>query len=444
MFQLEQWASSTGIEMKRLLVFLTMTLLLTSCGGGGGNTVATFETPTLTAYYGDASVKGLIYEASPSGLSGVTDERGSFNFKREDSVSFYIDPVNRIYIGKVKPVHQEIVIPAVDNIFDPEVDASFVRFILYGFDMAMNGSSYMDFTNLIMSSTVVNKVKNILSRRETPNLIDDTWQGLADLQAEAVGYTFKNSGSNISKLSFNLNYFNSVSNIKALNLNREDYRGAYFISYGLTGAHFNFMPDGTLVAIRDDGAIALGSYVKNSNNVSYRWSDDQPDECDYSISLRKKGVQLSLITIDENDTPNGCRYNINHNDVLTMAKINESFNIEYISGKRLRIPVRGLCAFGDGDAILNISSAGPTLGQRSVDMTSLVCTANQLISGSVRESSVPGVLVFEFDSISPKAKVFFSILQDSGRARTQLSIEKTVPNVEFDFVYGAESTFTLE
>ncbi len=42
---------SIGTEMKRFLVI--MTLFLTSCGGGGGNSVSLFETPTLTAYYVD-------------------------------------------------------------------------------------------------------------------------------------------------------------------------------------------------------------------------------------------------------------------------------------------------------------------------------------------------------------------------------------------------------
>jgi hypothetical protein len=444
MFQLGQSASSTGIEMKRLLVFLTITLLLTSCGGGGGNTVATFETPTLTAYYGDTSVKGLIYEASPSGLSGVTDDRGAFKFKQGDIVYFYIDPINRIYLGKVSPVSEQVTIAPIANSFDSEVDASFVTVILYAFDKALVGSNYMDFTDLIFSSTVSNKIKNILSRKETPNLIDDTWQGLADLQSEAVGYTFRNSGGGLSKLEFNLSLFNSISEIAPLDLMSEDYIGVYFFSYGFTGAYVNFLPNGRLVAVQDDGTIASGTYIKNLNKISYRWDDDSLMDCDNVINLRQRGKEWNLITIGESDIPNGCNHNINHNDALKTAKIKETLNIEFISGKNLRLPSKGACAFGEGEIVFSISSSGSTSSQRNVEAISSLCTGNHLLSGIVRESGIPGVLLFEFNDAIPRSKFYFSILQESGRAMTQISAEITVPNTEFDFVYGAETNFTLE
>ena len=94
--------------------------------------------------------------------------------------------------------------------------------------------------------------------------------------------------------------------------------------------------------------------------------------------------------------------------------------------------------------LFSISSTGLNPNQRNVTAISPVCTNNQLISGIVKESGFPGVLIFEFDNANPRSKVFFSILQGSGRALTQTSNEKTVPHVEFDFVYGAETTFTLE
>lgn len=443
MFQSVRLVLSTSTEMKRLLVFVIMTLLLTSCGGGGGNSVSIFETPTLTAYYVDAPVKGLIYESSPSGLSGLTDEQGAFKFKQGDIVSFYIDPVNRIFIGKVSPTSEQVVIPPIANTFDPEVDASFVPLILYVFDRASAGSSYMDFSNFILNSSVANKVRNILARKSAPNLISDTWQSMASLQAEVAGYSFKNTGARLSKLEFNLNAFNSVSGIDALDVSNEDYLGAHYLSYGLAGAYFNFLPSGTLVGIRDDGTLASGTYVKNLNNISYRWDSDLSADCDYKISLRQRGKEWSLITIGESDTPNGCTHNINHNDALKKAKIKESVDIEYITGKNLRIPANSLCAFGDGEALFSVSTTGPSVNQRNVDLISEICTGNQLISGVVRESGIPGVLLFEFDSVSPRIKIFFGIHQGSGRALIDLSVEKTVPTTEFDFVYGAETHFTL-
>lgn len=402
------------------------------------------ERPLHSAYYSKPPVKGLIYENSPSGFKGVTDEKGRFQFFAGDAALFYIDPVNRIFIGKVSPVSEQVTIPPIANSFNPEVDASFVTIILYTFDKALAGSGYMDFSDLIFSSEVANKIKNILARKGAPNLISDTWQSLSALQAEVTGYTFRNSGGRLSKLDFNLSLFNSISEIDPLDLIIEDYLGVYFLSYGFTGDHVNFLPNGRLVVIRDDGTLVSGSYIKKLNKISYRWDHYSLMDCDYIINRRQMGEEWSLITIGESDTPNGCKHNINHNDVVKTAKIKETVNIEYISGKILRLPVKGVCAFGDGEAVFSISSSGSTFNQRSVEARSSVCTGNHLISGIVRESGIPGVLLFEFDDAIPRSKFYFSILQDSGRAITQISTGKTVLNTEFDFVYGAETSFTLD
>lgn len=429
--------------MKQLLVFVTIALFMTSCGGGG-NTVATFETPTLTAYYVDAPVKGLIYEASPSGLNGVTDAGGAFNFKQGDSVSFFIDPVNRIYLGRVIPFNGQTVIPPIATEFDSEVDSSFVTLILYTFDRALDGSTYMDLSDLLLNSSLAEKVRKLLSKKEVPNGIDDIWQSMSRLQSDATGYTFRNSGNKLSKLEFNLSLFNSVSEIVALQLNDIDYLGVHYLSYGIAGAYLRFVPNGTLIGVRDDGTLETGTYIKNSNSLSYRWSNDSLNSCNYVINLRQRGDRWSLITISEEDTPSGCVHNINHNDALRKTKINESVNIDFVSGKRLRIPANGFCTLGEGDAVFNISATGSNARQRDVTVISPLCTRNQEISGTVKESDVPGILVFEFENTTPKIKFFFSTFQSGDRALTQISVEKTVLNVEFDFVYGAETTFTLE
>ena len=130
--------------------------------------------------------------------------------------------------------------------------------------------------------------------------------------------------------------------------------------------------------------------------------------------------------------------------MATRTRVNERVSIDYVSGKNLRIPVNGVCTFGEGEVVFRISSNGPDANQKNVEVNPSACTENRIVSGIVRESGIPGVLVFEFDNASPRSKFFFSVLQQSGRAMTSYSIEKTVPNVEFDFVYGAETTFVLE
>ena len=443
MFQLGPSVSNTGIEMRRLFVLVTMTLFLTSCGGGGTNSVSVFETPTLTAYYVDAPVKGLIYEASPSGLNGVTDEQGAFNFKQGDFVSFYIDPVNRIYIGKVRPENGQIVILAIANTFDSEVDSSLVYLILYAIDTAQLGSAFMDVSDLILNSSVAEKIRLFLSKKEISVQRVDFWKWLASLQAEASNYTFRYSGGGLSDSSFRRHLFDSVSAFRDIKINFDDFSGVYAFNYGLNNGFVHFSPNGLMSLLREDGTLTSGAYSVNAQSLKLLWNFNPSNSCDNILNLKQRGVQWSVVTIQQAQTPIGCTSSP-YFEVWSTAKINSLIDISYVSGKTLRIPARGLCAFGDGEVVFSISTTGSTVTQRNVTATSPLCTDNQSIAGIVKESGMPGVLVFEFDNANPRSKVFFSVLQESGRALTQTSNEKTVPHVEFDFVYGAETTFTLE
>jgi hypothetical protein len=429
--------------MKRLLVFLTMTLLLTSCGGGGGNSVSIFETPTLTAYYVDAPVKGLIYEASPSGLNGVTDEQGAFNFKQGDFVSFYIDPVNRIYIGKVRPENGQVVIPAIANTFDSEVASPLVYLILYALDKAQLGTSFMDLSDLVLNSSMAEKVRLLLAKKEMPNQTADIWQSLASLQLEAPAYSFRASGGGMNDSGLRQHVFNSANQISNADIKPNDFSGVYAFHYGFTNIFLRFIPDGLVYVIEDNGTIASGTYSINSQDLKFQWDIKSNNSCDNILNLKQSGSQWSVITIREAETPMGCTSSP-FIEVWSIAKIDTSISLSYVSGKILRIPASGLCAIGDGEVVFNISASGPAVDQRNVTAISSLCTNNQLISGIVKESGVPGVLLFEFNDANPRRKFFFSILQESGRAATSYSAEKIVPRVDFDYVYGAETTFKLE
>ena len=432
--------------MKRLLVFLTMTLLLTSCGGGGGNSVATFETPTLTAYYVDAPVKGLIYEASPSGLSGVTDERGAFNFKKGDLVSFYIDLVNRVYIGKVQPVTGQIVNPTIDNIYDAEVDQVIVTLILFTLDKALPTSSFMDLSGLLLNTDTVNKIKNFLARKEMPNQISDAWQSMQSLQADIPNYTFRNSGINLNTSNFIKSSFDSVESLDNIKIDVGDFSGVYAFNYaGINNIHFNFLPNGVVNSFDHDNLnINAGTFVKNESSITIRWDSRSSDQCDTLMSLKKSSQQWSLVNFKYAKTPLGC----NQNDLVAYpyrsSKISSSTSVSAISGKRLQIPVRGVCTLGEGDVVFYISSSGPSSDQRTFNMPASICNDNTEITGTVSESGIPGVLIFEFDIASPRVKFFFSVLERSGRAITQLNLERTAPWQDSDAIYSTETSFLLD
>ena len=72
-----------------LLVFISV--LLAGCGGslgGGGWTKSATE---LTGTFVNSPTKGIRYAAMPSGVTGITDENGTFKYQDGDSVTFSLD-----------------------------------------------------------------------------------------------------------------------------------------------------------------------------------------------------------------------------------------------------------------------------------------------------------------------------------------------------------------
>ena len=84
---------------------------LVACGGGGGSSGGGGDSsgggsgpgPTTaeTGVFLDSPVSGLRSEATPSGMSGVTDDLGTFDYTPGDTVSFY---VGDIFIGSAAGV----------------------------------------------------------------------------------------------------------------------------------------------------------------------------------------------------------------------------------------------------------------------------------------------------------------------------------------------------
>ena len=60
--------------------------IIVACGGGSSGGAA-----TSSGTFINSPTKGIKYSASPSGLSGTTDENGSFSYKAGDTVTFSLD-----------------------------------------------------------------------------------------------------------------------------------------------------------------------------------------------------------------------------------------------------------------------------------------------------------------------------------------------------------------
>ena len=74
--------------MRQQFTFIAVLAFLTACGGGGGgdSTVA-----TSSGVFVNSPTKGIKYLASPSGLTGTTDENGTYSYKAGDTVTFTLD-----------------------------------------------------------------------------------------------------------------------------------------------------------------------------------------------------------------------------------------------------------------------------------------------------------------------------------------------------------------
>jgi hypothetical protein len=71
---------------KKNLTLLTLAVL-SACGGGGGGS----SDATSSGTFINSPTKGIKYSASPSGLSGTTDEDGTYSYKSGDTVTFSLD-----------------------------------------------------------------------------------------------------------------------------------------------------------------------------------------------------------------------------------------------------------------------------------------------------------------------------------------------------------------
>ena len=87
--------------MKKWVAVLCAGLALAACGGGSGDQ-ASVQEPLATSYFIDAPVKGLYYQTD-SGVSGITDADGTFQFKQGESVTFKIGGQAGLEIGSAAP-----------------------------------------------------------------------------------------------------------------------------------------------------------------------------------------------------------------------------------------------------------------------------------------------------------------------------------------------------
>ena len=72
-----------GIPACMTMWLLLISIFLSSCGNS--------STENITGSFVDSPVKGLTFYASPSGLTGITDESGSYSYRLGDTVEFRLN-----------------------------------------------------------------------------------------------------------------------------------------------------------------------------------------------------------------------------------------------------------------------------------------------------------------------------------------------------------------
>ncbi|MDF0673695.1 MAG: kelch repeat-containing protein [Nitrospira sp.] len=79
------------LERLRVIAVCILAAVTVACGGDGGGSGSTGAPPAatpLTGVFLDSPVQGLGYSTTPSGLSGITDANGQFNYDQGDTVTF--------------------------------------------------------------------------------------------------------------------------------------------------------------------------------------------------------------------------------------------------------------------------------------------------------------------------------------------------------------------
>ncbi len=93
--------------MKTFLKLGTLSLVASAFLIGCGGSSSSSDVDTLTGYFVDAPVAGLSYKCD-SGLEGVTDKQGRFQYKKGDRVHFSI---GKLSFGDARPADDGLVTP---------------------------------------------------------------------------------------------------------------------------------------------------------------------------------------------------------------------------------------------------------------------------------------------------------------------------------------------
>jgi len=159
--------------MKRKVILSAIALaFLVGCGSSGGSSDSSSNV-TLKGTFIDSPVQGLKYETS-SGISGITDENGTFTYKKGDNVTF---EVGNVVLGS--SLGNSIITPY--DLANDTNTAINIAYFLQNLDSDGNVSngiqlpidiniSNVDFSNEQNITDTLNNIKSKFNKYNFPNI----------------------------------------------------------------------------------------------------------------------------------------------------------------------------------------------------------------------------------------------------------------------------------
>ncbi len=148
------------IKLKLGLLSLVASALLVGCGS---DSTSTDTTNLSTGYFIDAPVEGLMYETA-SGIQGVTDQYGKFQYQNGESVRFM---VGKLDIGTAVPAADGLVTPETIAQNDEELKIYLLR-VLQALDSDNDPAN-----GITISQEVVDALNTITEEIAITSVTDD-------------------------------------------------------------------------------------------------------------------------------------------------------------------------------------------------------------------------------------------------------------------------------
>lgn len=372
---------------------------------------AEIEKPLLSAYYIDSPVKGLVYENSISGLTGVTDEQGRFRFFAGDEIRYYLDPVNKIFLGKVTPTDgQKIFVAAEINV---DIDASLIALVLYSFDLASPGSGYMDVTDLKLKKETANALIDLLADKSIPGGYPTSYSSewdpflvMKNLRSSESSFKYRFSDSQMNYNDLVSHLADAIEQFESLSIADAFKDGVYFLST-FNGAYFNFQ-GGNAEYISNDLKERIDTYLVDSDKLYYYdTSDTGPGRsCDAVGQLKAKYADFSTSLFTQLNTPVGCQHSSISKEILDWVHMSMDTSLSSLTGHSLTVSKKSFCGFGEGEVTLRFGGY-TTANQANIAVTLAGKNCQEQIGGVglATMTAIPGVLKITLPSaaISPIA-----------------------------------------